>query len=247
MSYDGTFIGITIVDRNQKEYVVLDMDKCFADYDEENVPYVYNGSLMCNGQKIESIDSLKECITNIISDCGFATNDFPHNLKNLTDIEKIIITTGCSLKGYNDEILELIYQKAQKENFANKSSDFKKKDKLIFSWYEFITGLYKERFDYFSFSQSLKDLISNALSSGNIDDMIPTCTCEGDIQILKLEDLNSKSETNFVSGKKVKSQSFGIGTIISSTALGDDFMLEVEFSSGKKRLVANYAKLEILE
>jgi len=54
-----------------------------------------------------------------------------------------------------------------------------------------------------------------------------------------------KSSEKYQNGDKVKHKVFGTGTIISSVAMGNDTLIEITFDKvGKKKLMANFAKLE---
>ena len=54
-------------------------------------------------------------------------------------------------------------------------------------------------------------------------------------------------QTAFKVGMTVRHKVFGEGTVTAVTPMSSDTMLEVAFvSAGKKKLMANYAKLEVL-
>jgi len=52
---------------------------------------------------------------------------------------------------------------------------------------------------------------------------------------------------DLIPGTQVKHPSFGNGMILSAKPMGNDTLLEVAFDAGTKKLMANYAKLEIIE
>lgn len=55
------------------------------------------------------------------------------------------------------------------------------------------------------------------------------------------------SGVNYAVGQSVKSKVFGVGVIVSTKPMGNDCMLEIAFEkSGTKKLMANYARLEVL-
>ncbi len=56
-----------------------------------------------------------------------------------------------------------------------------------------------------------------------------------------------KDTNNYKSGMTVSHNTFGEGVILSVSAMGDDSLLEINFSNvGTKKLMANYAKLKII-
>ncbi len=54
------------------------------------------------------------------------------------------------------------------------------------------------------------------------------------------------AECRYQPGMRVMHRVFGAGTVKTATPMASDTMLEVEFAAGTKKLMANYAKMEIL-
>ena len=56
-----------------------------------------------------------------------------------------------------------------------------------------------------------------------------------------------KDTNKYFSGMSVEHKTFGEGVVLSVNVLGDDSLLEIEFKQvGKKKLMANFAKLKII-
>ena len=56
------------------------------------------------------------------------------------------------------------------------------------------------------------------------------------------------TKTSYRAGQKVKHKVFGEGVLVSVTEMSSDSLLEVDFATaGKKKLMANFAKLTIIE
>ena len=59
---------------------------------------------------------------------------------------------------------------------------------------------------------------------------------------------SSSQKQTFTIGQTVKHKAFGVGKIVAVTAMSSDNLVEVDFESvGKKKLMTNYAKLEIMD
>ena len=58
----------------------------------------------------------------------------------------------------------------------------------------------------------------------------------------------SKPDAVYKIGQRVKHSTFGEGLVLSVTPMGNDNLLEIAFDThGTKRIMSNYAKLEILD
>ena len=78
--------------------------------------------------------------------------------------------------------------------------------------------------------KSAEDFLKN-IAKGNIKD----------------KNISSQNLSKFKEGVKVSHRKFGEGVITSSKPEGDDYILEINFDKvGKKRLMAAFARLEII-
>ncbi|MDE7294927.1 MAG: UvrD-helicase domain-containing protein [Oscillospiraceae bacterium] len=69
-------------------------------------------------------------------------------------------------------------------------------------------------------------------------------TIQAELAKKKLEASHKNAPGDYKAGDRVRHNKFGEGTIISSTPMGGDFMLEIAFESiGTKKIMANFAKM----
>lgn len=69
-------------------------------------------------------------------------------------------------------------------------------------------------------------------------------TIQAELAKKKMESTHKAAPDEFKPGDRVKHNKFGEGTVISSSPMGGDFMLEIAFESvGTKKIMANFAKL----
>lgn len=69
-------------------------------------------------------------------------------------------------------------------------------------------------------------------------------TIQAELAKKKMESTHKAAADDFKPGDRVKHNKFGEGTVISSSPMGGDFMLEIAFESvGTKKIMANFAKL----
>lgn len=69
-------------------------------------------------------------------------------------------------------------------------------------------------------------------------------TIQAELAKKKMESTHKAAADDFKPGDRVRHNKFGEGTVISSSPMGGDFMLEIAFESvGTKKIMANFAKL----
>lgn len=69
-------------------------------------------------------------------------------------------------------------------------------------------------------------------------------TIQAELAKKKMEAGSKTAPADFKAGDRVKHNKFGEGTVLSSSPMGGDFMLEIAFESvGTKKIMANFAKL----
>ncbi|MCM1577446.1 MAG: UvrD-helicase domain-containing protein, partial [Ruminococcus sp.] len=85
-----------------------------------------------------------------------------------------------------------------------------------------------------------------AVRKADPDDLAPahSYTIQAELAKKRLESGHKPSPFDYKAGDRVRHNKFGEGTILSTTPMGGDFMLEIAFESiGTKRIMANFAKL----
>ncbi|MDE6593166.1 MAG: UvrD-helicase domain-containing protein [Oscillospiraceae bacterium] len=95
------------------------------------------------------------------------------------------------------------------------------------------------------FIEKIDDTVT-AVRKADSENVTPahSYTIQAELAKKKLEASHKTAPGDYKAGDRVRHNKFGEGTIISSTPMGGDFMLEIAFESiGTKRIMANFAKL----